>query len=87
MIITYKFFNYTYDFEVPFAAIQDIFKTDYPEVDDIIGWLQDDDNEQDFGDTYYGYLKEQFYNDAYNEAREELMDPYSYYGISRRDFY
>ena len=87
MKILYDFHGFDYVYDVPYDAILKIFAEDYPEVDDIVWWLQQDNNQQEFEDSYYEYLKDKFYKEAYEEAREELMDPYAYYGVSRKDFY
>ena len=87
MEITYDFHGYDYSFDVPFEAIQEVFKEHYPEVDDIFWWLQFDENQEQFEDEFYDYFKDKFENQAYEEAKEIYMDAHDYHGVSRKDFF
>jgi hypothetical protein len=87
MNIKYEFHGYDFDFDVPIDAIDRIFQEHYPEVDDWQWWLQFEENEKQFEDEWYDYLKDMFEDLAYEEAAEQMMDPYDFYGVSRKHFY
>jgi len=87
MYITYDFDGYDYEFEVPVDSISNIFQEHYPEIDDWFWWLQFEENEEQFIDEWEDYLKTLHYNEAFEEAKEQAMDPYAFYGVSRNMFY
>jgi hypothetical protein len=87
MTIRYDFNGYKYDFDVPFEAMNDIFKKHYPEIDDWLYWIQFEKNENHFEREWADYLKHMFKDEALEEAKEQAMDPYEYYGVSRNMFY
>ncbi len=86
MTITYDFDGYEYKFDVPYNALDDIFAKHYPDIDDWIWWLQFDENEEAFRDEWESVLYQEFKDYALEEAKEQAMDPYEFYGVSRSMF-
>lgn len=57
------------------------FKVDH---DDVYAWL--DEYEDFLIEMYEDEIKEHFLRDAIEAFTEMYMDPYSYHGVSRKDF-
>ena len=86
MTIKYDFDGYEYDYDVPYRGLDKVFKEHYPKIDDWQWWLQFDENEQAFRDEWEHVLHHEFEQDAFEEAKEQAMDPYEFYGVSRSMF-
>ena len=86
MTIKYDFDDYKFDYDVPFEVLDDIFEKHYPHIDDWQWWLQFEQNEVEFLDEWEDHIKKLCYDEALEEAKEQAMDPYELYGVSRRIF-
>jgi hypothetical protein len=86
MTVRYDFDGYKFDYDVPFDIIDKLFEEKLPHIDDWTWWLQFEQNEEEFMDEWEDYIKELCYDHALEEAKEQAMDPYDFYGVSRSMF-
>jgi hypothetical protein len=86
MTIRYDFDGFKYDYDVPFDIIDKLFEEEMPHIDDWTWWLQFEENEEQFYHEWEDYLKDLCYDEALEEAKEQAMDPYEFYGVSRSMF-